>query len=61
MSATFLQLCANLDRQDIWYELISRGSNGCRENAWLQEMVASEIDYKRVMKALLGYSLAESH
>ena len=24
-------------------------------------MAASEIDFKRVMKALLGYSLVESH
>ena len=60
-AATFLQLWANLDRQDIWYELISRGSDGCRDSAWLQDMAASEIDFKRVMKGLLGYSLVESH
>ncbi len=60
-ATTFLQLWANLDRQDIWYELVSRGSHGCRESGWLQEMAASEIDFKRVMKALLGYSLVEAH
>ena len=60
-AATFLQLWANLDRQDIWYELVSRGSDGCRESGWLQKIAESEIDFKRVMKALLGYSLVESH
>ena len=56
----FLQLWANLDRQDVWYELISRGRDSCRDCGWLQEMAKSEIDFKRVMKALLGYSLVES-
>ena len=56
----FLQLWANLDRQDVWYELISRGRDSCRDCGWLQEMAESEIDFKRVMKALLGYSLVES-
>ena len=60
-AAMFLQLWANVDRRDIWYELISRGSEGCQECGWLQEMAANEIDFKRVMGALLGYSLVESH
>ena len=46
-----------LDGQDVWYGLIARGSKGCREYAWLQGMAESEIRFKRVMKALLAYSL----
>jgi hypothetical protein len=60
MAAQFLQLWGYLDHQDIWYELISRGSEGCQGNAWLQELAQSEIGFKRVMKALLDYSLIES-
>ena len=59
-AAQFLQLWAYLDHQDIWYELISRGSEGCRGNDWLRELTESEIRFKRVMKALLDYSLIES-
>ena len=40
-AAQFLQLWAYLDHQDIWYELISRGSKGCREYSWLQELAQS--------------------
>jgi len=47
-AATFLQLWAYLDHQDVWYELISRGSKSCRECKWLQEMAESEIHFKRV-------------
>ena len=49
-----------LDHQDLWYELISRGSKGCGAYDWLQEMAQSEIGFKRLMKALLDYSLIES-
>lgn len=59
-AARFLQLWAYLDHQDMWYELISRGSKGCRGYDWLQELAESEIGFKRVMKALLDYSLIES-
>ncbi|KAL9024121.1 MAG: hypothetical protein Q9196_006743 [Gyalolechia fulgens] len=56
-----LQLWAYLDRQDVWYQLFLRGSVGCPECEWLQEMAQSEIEFKRVIRSLLAYSLIESH
>lgn len=44
----------------MWYELISRGSEGYRGYDWLQELAQSEIGFKRIIKALLDYSLIES-
>ncbi len=44
----------------MWYELLSRESEGYRGYNWLQELAQSEIGFKRVMKALLDYSLIES-
>ncbi|KAL8721729.1 MAG: hypothetical protein Q9181_007645 [Wetmoreana brouardii] len=60
-AAKLLQLWAYLDRQDIWYELFSRGSAGCRECEWLHNLAQSEIKFKGVMRSLLAYSLIESH
>ncbi|KAL9004307.1 MAG: hypothetical protein Q9188_002871 [Gyalolechia gomerana] len=60
-AAKLLQLWAYLDRQDVWYELFLRGSAGCRECEWLQELAQSEIKFKRVIRSLLAYSLIESH
>lgn len=60
-AAKFLQLWAYLDHGDIWYELFSRGSQGCQECVWLHNLAQSEISFKRVMRNLLAYSLIESH
>ena len=54
------RLYAHLDHQEIWYELFSRGSRGCRECAWLQELAQDEINFMRAVRTLLAYSLIES-
>ena len=59
-AARLLQLWAYLDHQDIWYEMFSRGSRGCQDCRWLQDLGSSEIEFKRTMSALLAYSLVES-
>ena len=59
LAAQLLQLWAFLDHQDIWYELFSRGSRGCTDCDWLQELVRSEIEFKKAIRALLAYSLIE--
>ena len=56
----FLQLWAYLNHQDMWYELILRESEDYREYDWLQKLAQSEIDFKRIIKTLLNYSLIES-
>ncbi|KAL8701981.1 MAG: hypothetical protein Q9201_004627 [Fulgogasparrea decipioides] len=60
-AAKLLQLWAYLDRQDIWYELFSRGSAGYQECEWLQNLAQSEIKFKGVIGSLLAYSLIESN
>ena len=59
-AAEFLQLWAYLDHQDVWFELISRGSGRCRDYEWLQDLGQSEVHFKRTMKALVAYSMVES-
>ncbi len=44
----------------MWYELILRESKDYREYDWLQKLAQSEIDFKRIIKTLLNYSLIES-
>ena len=57
-----LQLWAYLHHQDVWYELFRRGHHGGpQEPDWVQDLASSEVDFKRIMKSLLAYSLIESH
>lgn len=56
-----LQLWAYLDNQDLWFELLERGSQGLKDPTWLQDLVRSEIGFRRTIKKLLVYSLVESH
>lgn len=49
-----------MDRQDIWYKLFSRGSAGCRDCEWLQDLVKSETKFKGVIRSLLAYLLIKS-
>ena len=60
-AAKLLQLWAYLDNQDLWFELLKRGSRGSKDPVWLQDLVRSEIGFGRIMKKLLAYSLVESH
>jgi len=60
-AAKLLQLWAYLDHQDLWFELLKRGSRGSKDPVWFQDIVRSEIGFKRVVKMLLAYSLVESH
>ena len=60
-AAKLLQLWAYLDHQDLWFGLLKRGSRGSKDPIWFQGVVRSEIDFKRVVKMLLAYSLVESH
>lgn len=60
-AAKLLQLWAYLDHQEIWYELFSRGRQGCPECLWLQDLARDEISFMRAVKMLLAYSLVESH
>ena len=55
-----LQLWAYLDHQEIWYGLFSRSSRGCQDCRWLQNLESSKIDFERIMKTLIAYSLVES-
>ena len=59
-AAKLLQLWSYLDHQDIWYELFHRGSQGCLECSWFQDLVQDEISFKKVIKTLLAYSLVQS-
>ncbi|KAL9633793.1 MAG: hypothetical protein Q9164_004485 [Protoblastenia rupestris] len=56
-----LQLWAYLDHEDLWFGLLTRGSRGTKDPAWLQDIVRQELRFKRVMKKLLAYSLIESY
>ena len=56
-----LQLWAYLDHQDLWFQLLVRGSGGSRDPVWLQDLVESEIRFKKSIRTLLAYSLIESH
>lgn len=60
-AAKLLQLWAYLDHQDLWYGLLARGSWGAGDPDWFGDIVGQELRFKRVMKKLLAYSLAESH
>ena len=60
-AAKLLQLWAYLDHQDVWFELLKRGSRGSKDPVWFQDIVQSEISFKRVVKMLLAYSLVEPH
>ncbi|KAL9105022.1 MAG: hypothetical protein Q9163_000119 [Psora crenata] len=60
-AAKLLQLWAYLDHQDLWFELLKRGSRGSKDPFWFQDLVRSEIGFQRVIKILLAYSLVESH
>ena len=60
-AAKFLQLWAYLDHQNMWYELLSRGRHNFDEYSWLRDLIQSEISFKEIMRALLAYSLIESH
>ena len=60
-AAKLLQLWSNLDYRDVWYELIHRGSQGCLECSWFQDLAQDEISFKEIIKTLLAYSLVESH
>ena len=60
-SAKLLQLWAYLDNQDLWFELLKRGSRGSKDPVWLQDLVRSEIGFGRIIKKLLAYSLVESN
>ena len=60
-AAKFLQLWVYLDHQDMWYELLSRGRHNFYEYSRLRDLVESEISFKEAMRALLAYSLIESH
>ena len=60
-AAKLLQLWAYLDHQDLWFELLTRGSSGLKDPDWLQDIVRQELRFKGVMKRLLAYSLVESH
>ncbi len=59
-AAKFLQLWAYLDHQDVWYELLSCGRHNFHES-WLKDLVQDEVSFQRGMRALLAYSLIESH
>ena len=59
-AAKLLQLWSYLDHQDIWYELFHRGSQGCLECSWFQDLAQDEISFKKIIKTLLAYSLVES-
>ena len=60
-AAKFLELWAYLDHQDMWYGLLSCGRHEFYKYDWLRNLVESEISFKEVMRALLAYSLIESH
>ena len=60
-AAKLLQLWAYLDNQDLWFELLKRGSRGSQDADWFRDLVRSEISFNRVIKILLAYSLVESH
>ena len=60
-AAKLLQLWAYLDNQDLWFELLERGSRGPKDPVWLQDLVGSEIGFRKTIKKLLAYSLVESH
>ncbi len=51
---------AYLDHQDVWYELLSCGRHNFHES-WLEDLVQDEVSFQRGMRALLAYSLIESH
>ena len=61
IAVKLLQLWAYLDHQDLWFELLQRGSQGSADPVWFQDLVRSEIGFKRIIKKLLAYSLVESH
>lgn len=60
-AAKLLQLWAYLDNQDLWFALLKRDSREFKDSIWFQDLVRSEIDFKRTIKILLSYSLIESH
>ena len=60
-AAKLLQFWAYLDNQDLWFELLKRGSRGFKDPVWLQDLVRGEIGFGRIIKKLLAYSLVESH
>ncbi len=60
-AAKLPQLWTYLDHQDLWFELLKRGSLGSKDAVWFQDLVESEIGFKRLIKTLLAYSLVESH
>jgi len=43
-----------LDHQIMWFELLKRGSRGSEDPIWFQDVVRSEIGFKRVVKMLLA-------
>ena len=45
----------------MWYELLSCGRHKFYKYSWLRDLVESEISVNEVMRALLAYSLIESH
>lgn len=60
-AAKLLQLWAYLDHQDVWFDLLKRGSRGSKDPVWFQHIVQSEISFKRVVKMLLAYSLVDPY
>lgn len=60
-AAKLLQLQVYLDHQDLWYRLLARGSQGAGDPDWFEDIVGQELRFKKVIKKLLAYLLAESH
>lgn len=56
-----LQLWMYLDHQDVWFDLLKRDSWDFKVLIWFQNIMQSEISFKRVIKMLLTYSLVESY
>lgn len=54
-----LQLWMYLDHQDVWFDLLKRDSWDFKVLIWFQNIMQSEISFKRVIKMLLTYSLVE--
>ena len=60
-AAKLLQLWAYLNIQDLWFALLKHGSQGFKDLVWFQDLVRSEVGFKRTIKILLSYSLVKSH
>ncbi|MCJ1276975.1 hypothetical protein MMC21_004784 [Puttea exsequens] len=58
-AAKLLQLWAYINHQDLWFELLKRGSRASKGPDWFQDVIQSEITFSTIVRKLLGYSLIE--